>query len=58
MIEFRKKINEKYLQYKGNSGKTYDKDESILSPICISETDINNNRISDKIEDCPWPKGT
>ena len=58
MSEFRKKINEKYLQYKGNSGKTYDKDESILSPICISETDINNNRTSDNIEDCPWPKGT
>ena len=58
MIEFRKKINEKYLQYKGNSVKTYDKDKSILSPICISETDINNNRTSDNIEDCRWPKGT
>ena len=58
MIEFPKKINEKHLQYEGNSGKTYDRDESILSPICISETDINNNRLSDNIEDCPWPKGT
>ena len=37
MIEFRKKNHEKYLQYKGYSAKkTHDKDESILSPICIT----------------------
>ena len=41
MTEFRKKNLEKYLQYKGNSAKTHDKDESILSPIYISETDEN-----------------
>ena len=35
MTEFRKKNHEKYLQYKGNSAKTYDKDESILSPIIL-----------------------
>ena len=56
--EFRKKNHEKYLQYKGNSAKTHDKDESILSPICISETDKNDNVRSDNSEDCPWPKGT
>ena len=58
MTEFRKKNHEKYLQYKGNSAKTHDKDESILSPICISETDKNDNVRSDNSEDCPWPKGT
>ena len=41
MTEFRKKNHEKYLQYKGNSAKTHDKDESIPSPICVSETDKN-----------------
>ena len=50
MIEFRKKNHEKYLQYKGYSTKTLDKDESFLSPICISETDINDNVTSDKSE--------
>ena len=40
MTEFRKN-HEKYLQYKGNSAKTHDKDESIPSPICVSETDKN-----------------
>ena len=35
IAEFRKKNHEKYLQYKGNSAKTHDKDESVLSPICI-----------------------
>ena len=49
--------HKKYLQYKGNSAKTHDKDESILSPICISETDKNDNVASDNSEDCPWPKG-
>ena len=58
MTEFRKKNHEKYLQYKGNSAKTHDKDESILSPICISEADKNDNVTSDNSEDCPWPKGT
>ena len=46
------------MQYKGNSAKTDDKDESTLSPICISETDINDDVTSDNREDCPWPKGT
>ena len=46
------------MQYKGSSAKTHDKDESILSPICISETDKNDNVTSDNSEDCPWPKGT
>ena len=50
--------HKKYLQYKGNSAKTHDKDESILSPICISETDKNDNVTSDHREDCPWAKGT
>ena len=50
--EFRKKNHEKYLQYKGNSAKTHDKDESILSPICISETDKDDNLTSDNSEDC------
>ena len=58
MTEFRKKNHEKYLQYKGNSAKTHDKSESILSPICISETNKNDNVTSDNSEDCPWPKGT
>ena len=38
--------------------KTHDKDESILSPICVSETDKNDNVTSDNSEDSPWPKGT
>ena len=46
------------MQYKGHSAKTKDKDEFVLSLICISETDINNNVTSDNSEDCPWPKGT
>ena len=48
MIEFRKKNHEKYLQYKRYSTKTLEKDEPFLSPICISETDINDNVTSDK----------
>ena len=43
MTEFRNKNHEKYLQYKSNSAKRHDKDESIQSPICISETDKNDN---------------
>ena len=43
MTEFRNKNHEKYLQYKRNSAKRHDKDESIQSPICISETDKNDN---------------
>ena len=58
MAEFRNKNHEKYLQYKRNSAKTHDKDESIQSPICISETDKNDNVTSDNSEDGPWPKGT
>ena len=50
--------HEKYLQYKCTSAKTQDKDESILSRICISETDINDNVTSDNSEDCSWPNGT
>ena len=57
MIKFRKKIHEKYLQYKGYSAKTHEKDESILSPVCIGETGINDNVTSANSEDCPWPKG-
>ena len=38
--------------------KTHDKDESILSPICIIETDINDKVTSDNSEDCLWPKCT
>ena len=56
--EFRNKNHEKYLQYKSNSAKTHDKDESIKSPICISEIDKNDNVTSDNNEDGPWPKGT
>ena len=57
LLNFEKQ-QEKYLQYKGYSAKTKDKDESVLSLICISETDINDNVTSDNSEDCPWPKGT
>ena len=39
------------------SAKTRDKDESILSPMSISKTDINDNVTSNNSEDCPWPKG-
>ena len=53
MTEFRNKNHEKYLQYKGNSAKTHDKDESIQSPICINETDKNDNVTADNSEDCP-----
>ena len=59
MVELRKRNHEKYLQYKGYSAKkTHYKDESILSPICISKTDKNDNVASNNSEDCPWPKGT
>ena len=58
MTEFRNKNHEDYLQYKSNSAKTHDKDESIQSPICISETGKNDNGASDNSEDGPWPKGT
>ena len=58
MSEFRNKNHEKHLQYKSNSAKTYDKDESIQSPVCISETDKNDNVTSDNNEHGPWPKGT
>ena len=58
MTEFRNKNHEKYLQYKRNSVKTHDKDESIQSPICISKTDKNDNVTSDNSEGGPWPKGT
>ena len=53
MIEFWKKNRGKYLQYKGYSAEAHDKDESILSPICSSETDINDNVTSDNSEDYP-----
>ena len=43
MIEFWKKNNEKYFQYKGYSAKKYGKDKYILSTICINETDIGDN---------------
>ena len=52
LLNFEKQ-QEKYLQYKGYSAKTKDKDESVLSLICISETDINDNVTSDNSEDCP-----
>ena len=57
MTGFGKKNHKKYFQYKGNSAKTHERDESVLSPTCISETDINNNVTSDNSEDSPWPKG-
>ena len=38
--------------------KTHGKDESILSPICVSKTDKNDNVTSGNSEDCPWLKGT
>ena len=44
------------MQYKGYSAEAHDKDESILSPICSSETDINDNVTSDNSEDYPWKK--
>ena len=53
MIEFRKKNYEIYLQYKVYSAKTYYKDEFIPSPVCINETDENDNVKSYYNEDCP-----
>ena len=58
MTEFKNKNHEKYLQYKSNSAKTHDKDESIQSPIYIREIDKNDNVTSDNNEDGPWSKGT
>lgn len=52
MIEFRKKNHQQYIQNKGYSAKTDNKDESIPSSISISETDINDNVTSDNIENC------
>ena len=43
MIEVRKNNLEKCLEYKGYSAKVDEKDEFILSLICIKETDINDN---------------
>ena len=57
MIEFGKKNHEKGLQNKAYSAETHDKDEFNLSPICISETYINDNVTSSNSEDCPWPNG-
>ena len=57
MTKFRKKNHEKYLQYKGYSAKTHGKDESILSPVCINETDINDDVTSDNSENYTWLKG-
>ena len=58
MTEIQKKNHQQYLQYKCNSVKTHGKDESILSPICVSKTDKNDNVTSGNSEDCPWLKGT
>ena len=58
MTEFRKKILKNVYNIKVNSAKTYEKDESILSRIFVSETDKNDNVTSYNSEDCPWPKGT
>ena len=49
MTEFRKKV----IQLKKR-----DKDESILSPIWIIETNTNDNVTPGDNEDYPWPKGT
>ena len=46
------------MQYKGCSGKVQDKDESILSLICINETEINDKVTPSNSEDYPWHKGT
>ena len=40
------------MQYKGNSAKTHDKDESILSPIYVSKTNENDNVTSDGSGEC------
>ena len=56
MTEFRNKNHEKSFQYKSNSAKTHTKDESIQSPICMSEIEKNYNVTSDNSEGCPWPK--
>ena len=57
-LNFEKK-SWKILQYKDYlAKKTHDKDESILWPICINETNINDIVASINSEDCPWSKGT
>ena len=45
------KNHEEYLLFKGYSAKASDKDESIVSPFCINETDINNNMTYHNSED-------
>ena len=47
-----------YLAIKKTQKNPHDKEESILSQICINETDINDNVVSNNSEDCPYPKGT
>ena len=58
IIEFRKKNHEKYLQCKCYPAKANNKDESILSIICINETEINDDVTPDNSEDYSWPKET
>ena len=57
MTEFQKKNHDNICNIKVIQKKKHDKNESILSPICISETDINDNVASNNSEDYPWPKG-
>ena len=42
-LNFGEKNHENYLQYKVYLAKIYDKDEFILSPICINETYMNEH---------------
>ena len=58
MIKFLKKKKKKKIQYKGYSVVSHNKDKSIFSPICISETYINDNKTFDNNEDYPWPNVT
>ena len=53
-----KKNHEKYLQCKCYPAKANNKDESILSTICINETEINDDVTPDNSEDYSWPKET
>ena len=53
LIKFWEKNYEQYLQYKGSSTKTLEKDESIPSPICINATEVNDNVTTTKNENYP-----
>lgn len=50
-LNFKNKKNRKIFAIQGYSAKTQGKVESSPSPICINETDMNDNKILDNNED-------